>query len=126
MMMMMMKIATLLLSGWMMVGPPVAVLAAMVDPPTTANTVPVEYTHEETALLGHLSIPQDGDGPFPAIIVIPDWGKNILSLCLFVSVFVVVSIGLRFMLFARMHLILPVTHIQIWRHMSTFIYFSRE
>ncbi|KAL3922681.1 MAG: hypothetical protein SGILL_002078 [Bacillariaceae sp.] len=47
---------------------------AQVPPPTEANTLPVEYeSMEGDALLGHLSVPMEGDGPFPAVIIIPDW-----------------------------------------------------
>jgi hypothetical protein len=38
---------------------------AQVEPPIMANTVPVEYEHAGDALLGHLSVPTDGEGPFP-------------------------------------------------------------
>lgn len=38
---------------------------AQVEPPIMANTVPVEYEHEGDALLGHLSVPTEGEGPFP-------------------------------------------------------------
>ena len=34
------------------------------------DTTPVEYTHNGTDLLGHLAVP-DGEGPFPAVIIIP-------------------------------------------------------
>ncbi|KAG7373156.1 dienelactone hydrolase [Nitzschia inconspicua] len=46
--------------------------AGQVTPPTEPKTEAVEYSHEGDALLGHLSIPE-GDGTFPAIIIIPDW-----------------------------------------------------
>jgi hypothetical protein len=39
--------------------------SAQVTPPTEAKTEPLEYFHEGDALLGHLSIPQDGEGPYP-------------------------------------------------------------
>jgi hypothetical protein len=39
--------------------------SAQVTPPTEAKTVSVEYSHEGEALVGHLSIPQDGEGPYP-------------------------------------------------------------
>jgi hypothetical protein len=38
----------------------------IVDPDTT----PVEYMHNGTDLLGHLAVP-DGEGKFPAIVIIP-------------------------------------------------------
>jgi hypothetical protein len=39
--------------------------SAQVVPPTEPKTEPVEYSHEGEALLGHLSIPQDGEGTYP-------------------------------------------------------------
>lgn len=41
-----------------------------VDNPVEPNVLAVEYMDGNHTLLGHLSIP-DGDGPFPAVIVIP-------------------------------------------------------
>lgn len=40
-------------------------VSSQVTPPTEAKTEPVEYSHEGDALLGHLSIPQGGEGPYP-------------------------------------------------------------
>lgn len=48
------------------------------EPPTSPKTTPLNYTaadgHE---LTGHLSIPP-GTGPFPAVIIIPDWGTSLI------------------------------------------------
>jgi hypothetical protein len=41
-----------------------------VDNPVEPDALAVEYMDGNHTLLGHLSIP-DGDGPFPAVIVIP-------------------------------------------------------
>ena len=41
-----------------------------VEPPVQPMTTPMEYTHMGDDLLGHLAAPE-GDGPFPAIVVIP-------------------------------------------------------
>jgi hypothetical protein len=38
--------------------------------PVEPETTPVSYVHNGTELLGHLAVP-DGDGPFPAIIILP-------------------------------------------------------
>jgi len=36
------------------------------------NVMPLNYTHNGTELQGYYAKP-DGDGPFPAVIIIPDW-----------------------------------------------------
>ena len=43
------------------------------QPPYPSETTPVEYVDfNNTSLLGHVAMP-DGDGPFPAVIIVPDW-----------------------------------------------------
>jgi hypothetical protein len=47
---------------------------AQVVSPVEAMTEPVPYQGiDGMDLLGHLSVPTEGDGPFPAIIIVPDW-----------------------------------------------------
>jgi hypothetical protein len=68
-----MKFTSAIVSGILLLSG-MGIASAQVDPPTVANTEPVEYSHEGDALLGHLSVPSDGEGPFPAVVIIPDWG----------------------------------------------------
>lgn len=43
---------------------------AQVPAPMEPNTVPVEYESlEGDALLGHLSVPMEGEGPFPGTFI---------------------------------------------------------
>lgn len=45
-------------------------VVAQVDTPSEASGVAIDYTDGDTALLGHLATPS-GDGPFPAIVIVP-------------------------------------------------------
>jgi hypothetical protein len=58
-------------------------VAGQVEAPVQAVTESVPYTGTNgDDLLGHLSVPS-GDGPFPAIVIVPDWGEyNIHGSCL--------------------------------------------
>lgn len=45
---------------------------AAVDPPLAApNVVAMNYSHQGEALQGFIATPTEGDGPFPAVIIIP-------------------------------------------------------
>ena len=57
-MMFMKAVATLLVGS-------IYLASGQVEPPVEAKTTPVEYEHAGDALLGHLSVPTEGEGPFP-------------------------------------------------------------
>ena len=51
----------------------VGVVMGQGQPPYPSATTPFEYVDSNnTSLLGHVAMPE-GDGPFPAVIIIPDW-----------------------------------------------------
>ncbi|CAJ1965305.1 unnamed protein product [Cylindrotheca closterium] len=50
----------------------IAATSGQVTPPTTSKTTPISYQDGDAALLGHLAVPE-GNGTYPAIVIIPDW-----------------------------------------------------
>jgi len=50
----------------------IVAISGQVDPPTTPKTTPIEYQDGDAQLMGHLAVPE-GNGTYPAIVIIPDW-----------------------------------------------------